>query len=301
MLAFAGVIQVSIVTSSLVPPTPGPIAGAAVLGLPLGQAIPWGMLVSIPGLIVAVLYTSTLKDKQIPLNQSFLQEEASDRIQMSLMRAVLPIAAPVLLIVCQTVTEILAPGTVLANIMGFIGAPLSALTIGCLLAVFLQVREWWHKQEVRDEWISKAAIDCAGPIFITALGGSLAAVIKSAGVAENLAGMVIAAHIPGIFVPMLIGILIRTITGSNTLAVTTSAALCQPMLETLGLSPLAAYLAMCSGAVIMSHANSSGFWLTCSLAGMDFKQGIRSVGMVTFLSGFACCVMVVILYFLGII
>ena len=42
MMAFAGVMQISIVTSSLVPPTPGPVAGAAVLGLPLGEADPLG-------------------------------------------------------------------------------------------------------------------------------------------------------------------------------------------------------------------------------------------------------------------
>lgn len=302
MLAFAGVIQISIVTSSLVPPTPGPVAGAAALGLPLGEAIPWGILVSIPGMIAGVLYASTLKDKQVPLNPAFLQEKADEeQVQMGLLKAVLPIFVPVILIVGQTATDVMMPGTMFANLMSFIGAPLSALIIGCLLAVFLQVKEWWKRKDVRDSWISKAVMDCAGPVFITALGGSLAAFIKGAGVAETLAEMVVNAGIPGIFVPMLIGILIRTVTGSNTLAVTTTAALCQPMLATLGLSKLAAYLAMCSGGIIMSHANSSGFWLTCSLSQLDFKLGIRSVGMVTLLSGLGCCAMTLALYFLGVI
>ena len=70
---------------------------------------------------------------------------------------------------------------------------------------------------------------------------------------------------------------------------TTTAALCQPMLATLGVSTLAAYLAMCSGGIIMSHANNSGFWLTCSMTQLNFKQGIRSVGMVTLVTGLACC------------
>lgn len=302
MMAFAGVMQISIVTSSLVPPTPGPVAGAAALGLSLGEAIPWGILVALPGLVAAVIYANTLKDVQVPLNQNFLQsEEAEDQIKMSLFTAVMPIFVPVLLIVGQTATEVFLPGTAIANVMSFIGAPLSALIIGCLLAVFTQIKEWWKRQDVRDGWISKAMVDCAGPVFITALGGSLAAVIKNAGVAQTLAEMVVNAGIPGIFVPMLIAILIRVATGSNTLAVTTTAALCQPMLDTLGVSALAAYLAMCSGGVIMSHANSSGFWLTCSMSGLDFKQGIRSVGMVTLVSGLASCVMTLILYFCGLI
>lgn len=302
MMAFAAVIQVSIVTSSLVPPTPGPVAGAATLGLSLGEAIPWGILVSIPGLIATVLYANTLKKEKVDLNPAFLNEDScKEQFQMSLIRSILPIIVPVLLIVGQTVTSILLPGTLFSSVMNFIGAPLSALFIGCLLAVFLQVKEWWKKEEVRNTWITKAVVDCAGPVFITALGGSLAAFIKSAGVAETLAGLVVSAHIPGIFVPMLIGILIRIVTGSNTLAVTTAAALCQPMLATLNLSGLAAYLAMCSGAISFSHANSSGFWLTCSMSNLDFKQGLRAVGGATLISGMACCAMVLILYFTGII
>lgn len=302
MMAFAAVIQVSIVTSSLVPPTPGPVAGAATLGLPLGQAIPWGILVSIPGLIATVIYASTLKDKHVELNTSFLtEEEVLNFVEMSLPRAVLPILVPVLLIVGQTVVSILAPDTLFSALMSFIGAPLSALLIGCFLAVFLQVKEWWKNMDVRDSWISKAVVDCAGPVFITCLGGSLAAFIKSAGVAETLADLIVNAHIPGIFVPMLIGILIRVVTGSNTLAVTTAAALCQPMLETLNVSALAAYLAMCSGAIAFSHANSSGFWLTCSMSNMDFKQGLRSVGGSTLISGLTCCTATLILYFCKVI
>lgn len=302
MLAFAAVMQISIVTSSLVPPTPGPVAGAAMLGLSLGEAIPWGILVAIPGLICCVLYAASLKNKEIPLNTSFLTEDGEmEEIKMSLFTAVAPIVIPVLLIVGQTATGVMMPDTALANAMSFIGAPLSALIIGCLLAVFLQVKEWWKSKDVRDTWISRAVVDCAGPVFITALGGSLAAFIKGAGVAEILSETVVEAGIPGIFVPMLISILIRVATGSNTLAVTTTAALCQPMLATLGVSTLAAYLAMCSGGVIMSHANSSGFWLTCSMSQMDFKQGLRSVGMSTLISGLGCCGMTLVLYFTGII
>ena len=193
------------------------------------------------------------------------------------------------------------PDTMFSMLMGFIGQPLSALFIGCFTAVFLQVKEWWKRQEIRNDWINQAVVDCAGPVFITALGGSLAAFIKNAGVAEILADMIVSASIPGIFIPMLIGILIRIATGSNTLAVTTAAALCQPMLETIGVSPLAAYLAMCSGAICFSHANSSGFWLTCSLSGLDFKQGLRSVGASTALSGLACCAFTLVLYFAGLI
>lgn len=304
MMAFASVIQISITTSSLVPPTPGPVAGAAALSLPLGLAIPWGTLVAIPGLIATVLYASSLKDIPAPLNENFLDtmsDEDAAKVTMGFLKAIFPVLLPVVLIIMQTVSKIVVPKTWFANLMTFIGSPMSALVIGCFAAVFIQVREVVSNMEIRDKWINMAVVDCAGPVFITALGGSLATFIKSANAAEILAQAIVDAHIPGIFVPMLIGFMIRTATGSNTLGVATAAALCEPMLDILGISNLAAYLAMCSGAVAFSHANSSGFWLTCSMTKLNFKQGLRAIGGSTALSGLACSVFTLILYFAGVI
>lgn len=304
MMAFASVIQISITTSSLVPPTPGPVAAAAALGLPLGVAIPWGILVAIPGLLATVLYANTLKDKQVPLNEAFLEDTANSTtadLSMGFVRAITPVLLPVVLIILQTVSGVMMPKSSIAKVMTFIGDPLSALFIGCFSAVFLQARNWVHNLDIRDKWINSAVLDCAGPVFITALGGSLAAFIKSAGAAKILAESIVAAHIPGIFVPMLIGFMIRTATGSNTLGVATAAALCEPMLDILGISKLAAFLAMCSGAIAFSHANSSGFWLTCSLSKLNFNQGFRAIGGSTALSGLATSIFTLILYFAGII
>ncbi len=301
MVAFAAVVGIGVTSSSLVPPTPGPVAAAAILGVPLGVAIPWGILVSIPGLVITVFYASKLK-KQIPLNEAFLQGEQIPEDKLpSFLKSIGPVLIPVLLIVIHTVCDAVIPGTAVSNIMSFIGEPLSALTIGCMLAVFTQVRDWWKKDDVRSGWIDKAILGCAGPVFITALGGSLAAFIKNAGVAEMLADMIVQAHIPGVFVPMIIACLIRTITGSNTLGVTTSAALSLPMLAVLGLSPLAAFLSMCSGAVFVSHANSSGFWLVSSMCKMDMKDSFLSISGASALSGIFCSVTTLILYFAGII
>ena len=303
MLAFASVIQISITTSSLVPPTPGPVAGAAALGLPLGVAIPWGTLVSIPGLIATILYASSLKNDWVELNPAFLEDESSKSVDlsMSFAKAIIPVLLPVILIVAQTMTKVFLPKTFIARLMTFIGSPLSALFIGCFVAIFLQMRDWVHNTDIRDKWINSAVLDCAGPVFITALGGSLASFIKSAGAAEILAHAIVDAHVPGIFVPMLIGFMIRTATGSNTLGVATAAALCEPMLEILNISPLACYLAMCSGAVAFSHANSSGFWLTTSMSGLNFSQGFRAIGGSTAVSGLACSVFTLVLYFAGVI
>ena len=145
---------------------------------------------------VIELLSSTLKNVHVPLNQNLLQEDDSlAQIKMSRFTAVMPIIG-------QTATDVFMPSTTLAEVMSFIGALLSVLIIGCLLAVFTQIKGWWKREDVRNTWISKAMTDCAGPVFITALGGSLAAFIKGAGIAETLAEMVADAGIPSILVPM---------------------------------------------------------------------------------------------------
>lgn len=302
MVAFASVIGINITSSSLVPPTPGPVAAAAILGLPLGVTIPWGTLVSIPSLVVAVAWASRLTKKQIPLNEAYLSGSAIPEDKLpSFTSSMGPILIPIVLIVADTVCTAAFPESKMRAICSFFGAPITALTIGCLMSVFFQLNDWRKNMNVRSKWIDNAIVGSAGPIFITALGGSLAAFIKNAGAAELLAQMIVDANVPGIFVPMLIAFLIRVITGSNTLAVSTAAALCQPMLGVLGLSPLAAFLATCSGGIPFSHANSSGFWLVSTMCKLDVKDSFWAITMGTMLTGFTACITTLVLYFFGII
>ena len=56
-------------THCLVPPTPGPIAMAGTLGADLGLTIIVGLILSVPGVAVAVLYASKISSKvEIPAN-----------------------------------------------------------------------------------------------------------------------------------------------------------------------------------------------------------------------------------------
>ena len=87
-------------------------------------------------------------------------------------------------------------------------------------------------------------------------------------------------------IPIIIAAIIHVVTGSNSLGVMTAAALVEPMLATLGISPVAAFLACGTGALMFKHANSSGFWVTVSMSNMDVNQGIRAVGGASTVAGF---------------
>ena len=255
MMCYGTVLYLgALVTASLVPPTPGPVSAAALLNVPLGQAIIWGLLTAVPSVIAATLYCMTLKTPVLP-KEEFIKaaKEAVDGREMpGLTKALAPIIVPLALIVCNTGASILVPDTAIANFLAFIGSPLATF-------------------------------------------------VKNAGVADRIAEVVVQSSFPAILIPIIIAAIIHVVTGSNALGVMTAAALVEPMLGTLGISPVAAFLACGTGALMFKHANSSGFWVTVSMSNMDVNQGIRAVGGASTVAGLTGAILTCILWGLHLI
>lgn len=291
----------ALVTASLVPPTPGPVSAAALLNVPLGQAILWGLIVAIPSVIGATLYCMTLKTPVAPKEEILAAAKQADMSNLpSLTKSLLPILFPLVLILINTACSVMAPGTGIANFMAFIGSPLAALFSGCLLSLLL-TGDRWKTKTVLNDWVDEGILAAAMPIVVTGMGGALATFVKNAGVADKIAAIIADSGFPAILIPIIIAALIHVITGSNSLGVMTAAALVEPMLGTLGISPVAAFLACGTGALMFKHANSSGFWVTVSMSNMDVNQGIRAVGGASTVAGFTGAVLTCILVALGII
>lgn len=287
MMSYGTVLYLgALVTASLVPPTPGPVSAAALLNVPLGQAIIWGLITAVPSVIAATLYCITLKTP-VPPKEEFVKaaSEALDQKNLpSLSKSMAPIVVPIVLILLNTVASVVVPETTIANVLSFVGSPLAALLTGCIVSLTLTGKEWKTKK-VLDNWVGEGITSAAMPIIVTGMGGALAVFIKNAGVADKIAEIVAASAFPAILIPIIIAALIHVVTGSNSLAVMTAAALVEPMLGTLGISPVAAFLACGTGALMFKHANSSGFWVTVSMSNMDVKQGICAVGGASTIAG----------------
>lgn len=286
----------ALVTASLVPPTPGPVSAAALLHVPLGQAIMWGIIIAVPSVIAATLYCMTLKESVLPKEEYLLAAKNSEKQELpSLFNSLLPILFPVILIVLNTAISTIAPETPVANVFAFIGSPLAALFTGCILSLILTKTEWKSKRVLND-WVEDGLKSAAMPIIVTGMGGTLATFIKNAGVADKIAELIVGSNFPGIFIPIIIAALIHVVTGSNALGVMTAAALVEPMMGALGISPVAAFLACGTGALMFKHANSSGFWVTVTMSNMDVKQGIRGVGIGSTVAGATGALCTVILH-----
>lgn len=330
------------VMTSIVPPGPGPLAASSLLGVDLGEAMLYGALVGIPGIIVATAYLLTIKTYVAPkpeyvdhldaTAQSGGGEEsgdgkaegghgkhdagtgrgaggamatgggagAEDKLP-GLLPSLIPIFCPIVLIMLDSyAVDVVGEDSAAGGIMSFLGEPLIALFIGCVFALPLFGRAWHSKETLND--LFEAGLKLAAlPLALTGVGGALAQIIQDTEVAESVADIIRDVGLAPIVLPFLVAAAICTITGSNILGVMTAAAIMEPLAQGLGISTLAIYLACGTGAQIMKHANSSGFWVTTTLSNMTVGQGIRSIGVASALSGVTGFAILYALYGFGLV
>jgi len=124
--------------------------------------------------------------------------------------------------------------------------------------------------------------------LITGAGGAFGTVLKETGIGESL-GNLLAGYQLGIFLPFIIAAAFKTAQGSSTVALVATSALVAPLLSSIGLDSLygkvLAVMATGAGAMTISHANDSYFWVVTQFSGMDVKTGYRTHTIATLIQG----------------
>ena len=285
-------------THCLVPPTPGPLTAAGLLGVDVGQMIAMGALVSIPMLIVVMFYVKWIGKKiyQIPNEEGgFDRMEYKEEYRRSMTEvealiaekdlpgfwvSIAPIIVPVVLIFIKTFWDMYkaanaaVTGSVLDNAISLLGAPVIALMIGTLLAIYGLVKDRPTKEVLG---MMDGAIKDTGIIMlITGAGGSLGNVIKVSGIGTVLGEAIAATPLPAILIPFIIAAAMRLALGSATVAITTAASLSAGLMGTISVSPLLMAVSSCVGAISFSYFNDSGFWVWNGMFGVDeLKDQVR--------------------------
>ncbi len=301
---------------TLVPPTPGPIAAAGNLGLEdsLGLVIIFGGIISIFTMLAGFFWAKYIggkieiqedRENAIAWEKGLDLEEKAIEGQYgklpSTFMAFAPILIPIILIALGTIAsfpgELLGAGFI-ANLFKFFGKPVVALLVGFFFALGLAPK---LNEEVLMKWIGEG-IKIAGPIIlITGAGGAFGAIIKATPVASYL-GESMSGWSVGILVPFFIAAALKTAQGSSTTALVTTSALMAPLLASLGLdSTIGQVLTVMSigaGAMTVSHANDSYFWVVAQFTGMDVKTAYKSQTMATLIQGVVTIIVVVILSFI---
>ncbi len=273
-------------THVYVPPTPGPLAAAGLLGIDIGQAILYGAFAAVFmtafGWIFAELY---FKNK--PDSYYTFREGVEDTPDMNIddetdlpgtLASLLPLVVPIVLILSNTTCSMLLPeGSPLLAVTSFIGDSNVALAIGAVLAIVTLGKRLGGKKVLE---IMDTTLKDAGPIvFITAAGGALGQVLKVSGAGDSLAQLVINTGLPFILIPFVIAGLLKIVQGSGTVAVTTAATLCAPIAASLGLNPILIFLASGAGARACCHVNDSFYWVYTNCMGYDMKTGLKTLSL----------------------
>lgn len=279
------------VSHNLIPPTPGPIAAAGILGADLGLILMIGIPVSMVSLMVCILFAIKVVSK-IHIDPAPEVSDAELEAKMaqapSALKSALPIFVPIILIVGKSLAKALGlePG-MLHSFIYFFGEPFVALFIGVGLAVLLPSKFEWHSLS-SDGLIAKALANAASIIMITGAGGIFGKVLFNSGIADVL-GATLSQWNIGLFLPFLLAASLKTAQGSSTVALITTASILAPLMDSLGFvgatDRALVVLAIGAGSAVMSHANDSFFWVVTQMSGMDVKTGYRTHSLGTLLIG----------------
>ena len=302
-----------------IPPTPGPIAAAGTLGLGgnLLLVIIMGTVVSVPVLVAVYFFSKsiaksvTISDKEADATITASYEELLKKFGKLPcgFLSLAPIIMPIIFMAVGSVVDVLAKqgmldkAALLPKIFLFLGNPIIALAIGVIFCVFLlaetkKMREFDH--------ITNESLKIAGPIlFITAAGGVLGNVITEAGFVNFIKENASTIKAVGIFFPFIISAVLKTAQGSSTVAIITTASIMgafsdgNSLMYILGftseISAALCVMAIASGAMCVSHANDSYFWVVTNFSKMTADQGYRTQTAMTFIMGVVGMISVYIL------
>ncbi len=280
------------VSHTLMPPTPGPIAAAGILEADLGLVILFALPVSLLALAVSVWFAGRVAGRTRiepgPEAETDPVLAADPDYRPGVLVSLLPIVTPILLIVLKSVFGASgAPGTGIASLVDFLGEPVIALMIGLLLCLFLPPR-LDTRMLSSGGWVGQAIRDAASILLITGAGGIFGSVLQDSGIAEVLGNRLVTYNL-GIFLPFVLAAALKTAQGSSTVALITAASILYPMMPALGLESeiqkALAVVALGAGSSVISHANDSFFWVVTQMTGMDVRTGYKLFGGGTFLLG----------------
>lgn len=291
-----------------IPPTPGPIAAANTLGIGDNLLLVMGMgvLASILPLIAGLFYAKYI-GKKVKTDAELAPSGEVAKTYEELVaeygklpggaNALAPILVPIALMALGSISSMAGWSGLLGDLCTFLGKPIIALAVGTVFGV---IQLGTAKKMGEFYTITNDTLKTVGPIlFVTAAGGVLGKVIASSDMVNYITTNAGALETVGILFPFLLAAILKSAQGSSTVAITTTAGILAPLMGTLGLdTPAKAALtvmAIGAGAMTVSHANDSYFWVVTNFGEMTPDQGYKTQTVMTLILGIASMVGIFIL------
>jgi GntP family gluconate:H+ symporter len=314
------------ITHTLVPPTPGPLVVAGLLGVDLGVMILVGIAVSAPVAVIG-LGISALFNRAMPVPARELPgEKARDPLSEDelpgLFVSLLPVLLPVILIGASTLLTSLARGEYIASAAEptafdaaaadaawlsepettlqeaargckLLGDPILALFCAALIAMVVLVRQ--RKLTLRQlaESVETALMSGGLIIMIVAAGGAFGAMLGAAGIGEAITASVGEEGATGtalLFLVFGVTSVIKIAQGSSTVAMITAAGIVNSIIASgaeLPFHMVYVALAIGCGSLVCSWMNDAGFWIVAKMSGLTEMEALKAWTSLLALMGFA--------------
>ena len=300
------------VSHAFIPPTPGPIAVAELMGADLAWVIVLGAAAGIPAMILAgPLWTPVAlrligdhgaanvaasrkgaEDDQSGAAEMYM-EPAAGILQAGAMAAVSAILLPLVLILLGATAKYWAAEGGVRTTLEFMGHPFVALIMAALTAYyFFGIRKQIDRAKLAR--IMTSSLEPAGVVvLVTGAGGAFKQILVDSGMGASLASAFGGDGVPIIVFAFIVTAIVRVAQGSATVAMITGAGLTAPVVQATVAAGLdysqpqlaLVVIAIASGASVASHVNDSGFWLVSRYMGMSEAQTLKSFTSMTTIVG----------------
>lgn len=278
---------------ALLPPHPGPVAVAELLGADYGLLAAYGLLCGIPAAILAGPVFARLAhgapgfgDFAAP---PAFDEDAPRLSPLGFGWALVGMLVPLTLILTAAVAGVVLPAGGLRDAIGFVGHPFVALVLACLLVMAVLVRRG-TAMAVASDVMTRALAPAGLMVLVVGAGAAYKEVLIQSGAGQQVSDFVASAQLPILLFAFLIAGFVRVAQGSATVAMVTAAGLCGPIVTIAALSPgriALVTIAIGAGASIASHVNDTGFWLVKQYLGLTEAQTFRSWTIASTIAGVA--------------
>lgn len=294
------------VMHAVVPPHPGPVAAADLMGGNIGLTLLIGVPLAVVAWIVgAYLVARYLSGRYVvdipdavfgPMNGGGNRDaneggigggtatatatKAPPRFSTVLLLLLLPLVLISLNTVVDTLTTagVVPEGAVWASTLILLGQTPIALLITVLVALAV-LAPGRFTAERANGMLDDALGPICSIILITGAGGMFGGVLRASGIGSALTDSLSGIGLPLILQAFVIATVLRVAQGSATVALTTTAGLISAQVEAEGIGDARIALlvfAVAAGATVLSHVNDSGFWLVSRFFGMDVKTTLKT-------------------------
>lgn len=291
-----------------VPPHPGIVAGAGVLGADIGLIALISLAICVPLGFLSYWVAAIMNRKDyelLPAVKQQVDEFGSGTVVHTGHagaghHTVAPprpgliiflIATPIALILLGTMgTLVIDKNDFWYGVAAFVGNPVFALLVAVALSFFLlAVRRQWSLTET-GEIFEGALPPIASILLVVAAGGVFGSVLQVSGIGKALSESLDTLGVPLLLLGFIISLALRAAQGSATVAIVTTAGLLSSAVAGGGYTPAqiaVIVIAIGFGALGLSHVTDAGFWVVVRYYGLTVADGLKTWTVLTTVLGLA--------------